>query len=196
MDRKYSLTLIGELERHPPLTKEMLDELKIFKALDSTDTPKSKRFYRRVEGDTLIRIPDNATDLDYYFLLRRILNNELAAEYVKKGYQQSQTKEAWGKLARSAGIYDSDALTRRLRVDPEMLKMMSQAAKQGQSFSLLGALESADKLSTKISKRPIVIIPGADIGKLVEWETANTHYFTQVSDKGTREIPREQYFRP
>ena len=70
---------------------------------------------------------------------------------------------------------------------------MDKAAKSGYPLSLLAALETRDKLSKKISKRPIVVIPGADISKVVDWEIANMDYGLQAGRK-VQAITKEQYF--
>lgn len=192
MNRKSTITLVKALGNHPPLTTGVLDELYLFRVLDSTKVPASRRFYQEI-GDNTTQISDPATDLKYYLLLRRILRNDVATQYIRQGYKLPALKKEWKRIADVLGVYDSDVVTRQLRTDPEMLEAMAKAHQDGHLYSLLAALETRDNLSNKIAKRPIIVVVGADLTKLVEWEVAHTKHYIQ-KDTQLQEISKEQYF--
>lgn len=188
MDRNLAEKLVTELGKHPPLTTRVLsDENYFIDLLVSTEVPVSNRFYEEVKPNHKI-IEDPANDQTHFLSLRRILRNNLA-----ENYKLSKTKKVYEALASILGLYDSDVLTRKLRANGEMAKMMSQSE---HPYSLLAKLETFDDFSGKFAIRPIVIIPYIiDLPKILAWEEANTNYGQRGLFGGDRRISRSHYLR-
>ena len=188
MDRNLAEKLVAELEKHPPLTPNVLPDRAYFiDLLASTDIPPSKRFYEEVKPNQR-RILDTAANQNHFLSIRRVLRNSLA-----RNYQLSKIKESYESLISALNVHDSDVWVRKLRADRDIVRMMVQS---GQPYSLVGKLETFDELSRKVATRPLVIIPYAqDLSKILEWEDANTIYGKE-SSLGTRKISRRQYLKP
>ena len=195
MDRQRAIDLTKELQRHPILINAPLDWSDIFNFLEKTGIKPSRRFAKRVEEREYLldRTPDYQTNV---LMLRRVLRNENATKYLRESYKSGPHKNSWGVLASGLGIYDSDVFTRKLMEDPQMLEMMAKAYELGHPHSILGKVTTTDRDSVKIVTRPIIIIPSADIEKIVEWELANRVYGLRNSSEKVKEISREQYYKP
>ena len=187
MDRNLAERLIAELEKHPPLSPNVLPDRDYFiNLLSSTDVPPSERFYEEVKPNQR-HIPDSATNQNHFLSIRRVLRNDLA-----RSYQLTKTKKIYETLASTSGIHDSDIWTRKLRTDMDLVQIMVQC---GQQYSLLAKLETFDEFSKKVATRPLVIIPDAqDLSKILEWEVANTDYGKEGL-LGIRRISKGQYFK-
>ena len=170
MERYLAEILIGGLESHPPLTPGILADKNYFvNLLVSTQLKPSRRFYEEVGSNEAV-IQNPAMDLTHYVSIKRVLRNRLAKEY-----KLSWLKARYEAAASAFGIYDSDALTRKLRIGEDIVRMMAEAAQSGQPYSLLGKLETVDGILEKISRRPLVIIPNVgDLSRILAWEDANT----------------------
>lgn len=190
MDRKVVERLIAELEIHPPLTPIVLSNKSyLLDLLISTDMPVSRRFYEEVAPNQ-VSIQDDATSQYHSFSIRRVLRNNQA-----RGYRLSGLKRLYEGALGAFGIHDSDVLTRRLRGDRDLVRMMTEAAQHGQPHSLLAKFETFDELSRKVATRPLVIIPDASPERISSWETANTTYGRDTSH-GMVKISGRQYFKP
>ena len=189
MDRSLAEKLVAELERHPPLTYTVLEGRrdKLIDALAATDVPPSKRFYEEVKPNQEI-IHDSAMDQTHFLSIRRVLRNDLVRDY-----RLSKIKEIYEAVASISGLYDSDALTRKLRASNEIVNIIAQSESP---FSLLAKLETSDNFSGKFAVRPLVIIPNvADLSKILEWEDANTKYVQKGLFGTSSKISREKYLK-
>ena len=193
MDINLAELLVRELEKHPPLSPILLqDRNYIIDLLASTDVlGSSTRFYEIIRGKE-IKFRDKAHQQTYVVALTRILRNNLAAEYLERGYEPSTMNIAWEKIAPYFWIYDSNIFTRKLMESPEMLKIMSDS---GQPFSLLGRLKILDWLSNKMSEMPILVVHGADLDKVRDWEIKSSEYGRRKFGLTTK-IGEEEYFSP
>jgi len=166
MDKTIAENLIVELSKHPRIIP--LDKDFFIKILISMDVPESSRFYENLpDKEQTLQDGDNF----YLLSLRRILRNNNAQDY-----KMSKWKNIYKSIISSSGAYSSDVLTRNLRADKDLVKIMSECE---QPFSLLGKFKSYDinnsynGISTII--RPILVIPGA-MDSVLKWEEANIIY--------------------
>jgi hypothetical protein len=98
--------------------------------------------------------------------------------YNAKNAQLSGGKKALNSVIAALGIYSSDALTREILSDSELVALMDASTLP---FSLLWKFETYDSSNpNKILYRktqPILIIPGvADWRPIARWEQENTTY--------------------
>lgn len=190
MDRNVAEKLAADLERHTPLTPNLLPNKNYFlDLLISTDMSVSRRFYEEVAPNQVF-IPDNATSQHHSLSIRRVLRNNQARDY-----QLSRLKGLYEAASAALGIRDSDILTRRLRMDGSLARLMAEAALHGQPYSLLAKLETFDELSRKMVTRPLVIIPDSAPERVSSWENANTVYGRDTSH-GMVKIRKGQYLKP
>ena len=188
MDKKVAEKLVDELERQHraiPIDKGMfIDILMSFPIL------KSSRFYEE--------LPDKQQLIEesgryHYFSLRRVLRNKNA-----KNYRLSRAKQAYEALASTLGIYSSDVLSRKLRADKELVKMI---ADNENPYSLLGKFKTYDfdnpDETLFIMTKPVLAIPDAkNIAKISDWEEANTIYEKEVGIffRHPKIIKSQEYF--
>ncbi|MFH1073074.1 MAG: hypothetical protein V1743_06620, partial [Nanoarchaeota archaeon] len=131
MDKRVAQFLCDELSRHPKIIKP--DTALFLDLLIAADIPESKRFYEILpEHAQLVQ----ETDQYFYLSLRRILRNKNARNYHLHGW-----KKAYETGASALRMYSSDALTRNLRTDEDIVELMATCE---QPFSLLGKFETYD----------------------------------------------------
>lgn len=188
MDIKVAEKLISEMRKHSHLVS--LDKGLFLDLLVSTHIQDSSKFYEA--------LPDNQqeiqeTDHFHIFSLRRVLRNRNA-----RGYRLSQWKKMYEAILSSFGIYSSDALTRNLRANANLIEMMASCE---EPFSLLGKLQTFDYNNPNevfVVTRPVLIIPGAEnIEQIRDWEKANTIYEREKRFLGfpiQKRICPEEYF--
>ncbi len=190
MDRKIAETLVDELGRHGSLVT--LDSELFLNELVSADVPESSKFYEVLPGKRQLV---EETGRNHYLSLRRVLRNRNARDY-----QLSQWKKAYETIASAFGVYSSDALSRNLRVDGNLVEIMSRSE---QPFSLLGKFQSYDFDNPNdilfVITRPVLVIPGAkDMKPIHDWEEANTTYEKEVRFMGLfptqKRIKPQEYF--
>lgn len=170
MDGKEAESLVGTLEDHirdssqnlfpvPELSPETKKEL--ISILVRTKVSESSRFYEPIKDQG--RFLDAAET--YRLTFRRVLRNGKARDY-----QLSWWKKVWENVASHPipnyffRIYDSDIVTRRLRVDKEVVRMMTESAENGHPHSLLCKLKIYDDNygGPKIQTSELLLIPGVE----------------------------------
>lgn len=188
MDIKIAESLLSELGRHSGIVTP--DRRLFLDILVSTDVPESSRFY---EG-----LPDKQQLVQetgrYHFLsLRRVLRNRNA-----RSYQLSQWKKAYESITSVFGAYSSDALSRNLRTNRDLVEMMAECR---EPFSLLGKFQTYDfdnpDETLYMVTQPVLVIPGAkDTKSICDWETANTIYEKEVGLflRHPKRISPQKYF--
>lgn len=189
MDEGVAETLVGELVRHSGIIT--LDKNLFLDLLVSTDVQESSRFYEALPDQ---QQPVQETNRCHYLSLRRILRNGNA-----RNYQISRWKKAYEAFASVLGVYSSDALSRSLRANKDLIEMIAGC---DCPFSLLGKLQTYDFDNSDqtlfIITRPILIIPNAsNIKPIINWEKANTTYEKEASlffFKRQRRIRSQEYF--
>ena len=189
MNLSISRRLVNDLSRHPPLTPEIdwVDWEGLVRLLELTYVPISKRFYEGVAANTQ-RIPDSANSQYHTLSIRRVLRNENVADAAE--YSLAWHKRLYHAAAAKLGIYDSEIFARNLRSSPELVQMMSAAASSGQPHSLLARLDTFDEIDGKTSSMPIVVIPEADIARVIEWERSMIRFNTPSETSQVRQPSR------
>ncbi len=171
MDRGEAEVLVEGLRKRPEF--DSLDSGLFTDALESTEVPPSSRFYEETPD---VQHTMRDSDRVQFLSVRRVLRNENA-----RNYQLSLLKRGFEAAASALRVYSSDALTRRLRADNDLVKIMAEC---WHPFSLLGKLQTYDYSnpdSAVITTKPILIIPDAgDIETILRWEDANTTYEKEV----------------
>jgi len=176
MKRKLAERLVNGLEEHPNIIRP--DREKFIDILEKTNVPESERFYEHISG---AEQPLPQYNRCYSLSLTRILRNRQAEEE----YQIPILKEIYDifiSTLRRIGdgkirIYDSNALSRKIRTDIDLVKMMT---KSNHPYSLLGKFETRDRDfknpdKSLIETRPVLVIPGAkNIEYILDWEKAHT----------------------
>jgi hypothetical protein len=188
MDEKMAMLLLGKLEERLkcfgiieltgslPKKKEFLNLLTA-----ATITPSSLKFY-----DELPELPENDQCLvqqnssNYsYISLRRVLNNARA-----ESYQLSRWKQVWEAFIFRWGIYSSDVLTRKLRVNKYLTQVLINSK---HPFSLLCKLKTFEVNHPDerlyVTERPILVIPDLlsdHTIKILSWEIRHTIYKKEV----------------
>ena len=193
MEPNHALNLIEAFEKHPVISGLGEQDKKFFlERLIVTPIPESSRFYTELSN-----MPEEArlvrkTDDDYSHLsIRRVLRNGKA-----QGYDISCMKALWNDFLTEQGVFGSNVLTRKLRENDKIVKMMSASRNP---HSLLAKYVTHSNTSNTdrplvSSIRPIVVIPGAnDVNEIIQWELANTIY---RKEQGLLSIPirREEYY--
>lgn len=181
MEQNIVQTLMNSIREHKTITPGLLQDehlAKLEQALMYTVVPESRRFYEELKSPEIVR-PDTANSLTYTFSLRRVLRNGQAELYAP-----SLPKRLWGVLTSKVGIYDSNTLTRSLRSDEDIVRMMRES---GETHSLLGRLDILNEISGSVQWRPLLMIPHAqEITKVLSWEEANTQHFDEFYRKITK----------
>ncbi len=184
LDRAAIETLAYGLEKHPGLIP--LDRARIVATLDQAYVPDTSRFHEIV--------PENWQSLEesdryHRFSLRRILRNKNA-----RVYDPNLLKLTYATVISVFGGYSSDDMARRLRMDEHLARMMID---NDHPFSLLAKQETVDFTDHEavyISKRPVLVIPGADMERVLKWESENTVYETEVGIfRRPKRIPPQRY---
>ncbi len=186
MDEVLAKRLADELERHPRITPP--DTKMFFEVLANASIPDTSRFYEELPENRQVT---EELDLFHQFSLRRVLRNDNASLIRVSGL-----KKVYETVARAFGIYSSDIMSRKLRENADLVEMMKSA---DHPFSLLGKFETYDHERPDeryVVTRPVLVIPGADMDKLLEWESANTTYEREVGVivKHFKKITPQQYF--
>lgn len=203
MERGPLIYLLDTIGKHPELSHLMdSKEAKghFFRLLNPIEVKPSRRFYKPVEGNEypLVAEPDKPRIVSVDMVLR----NQVAESYPKSGYNPSIVKKMIAQLIEGNRAYYPVMLSRMLRADPAILAMLVKASKDlvsrsvsdSPSYSLLGRIDTFDQSKTKIERRPVALIPGADMDKIIEWETANKQYLLKEPSGRVIPITREQYF--
>ena len=168
MGRQAAESLVDEIQRHsgiiPPDRDMCLD------ALLSARIPSRSRFYATLpykvqwldEGDRV-----------HHFSLRRLLRNDGAMDYHNDWLKWML--EIAGAASEFFGAYSSNGMVRKIRKEPELLRMMSEST---HPFSLLCRMDTYDHSGYDANvneTRPVLVIPGAKYPeKIAAWENANT----------------------
>ncbi|MBS3096111.1 hypothetical protein J4480_01580 [Candidatus Woesearchaeota archaeon] len=180
MERNIAELLVKELEHHPPLTPNNLSAHRryLIDLLASTDAKPSTRFYEEIKPNG-IQIRGNDENQVHVLSIGRILINPQA-----KDYELSSIKSLYEAMVSVFGIYDSDSLTRRLRMDKGIVEIMNSSPHE---FSLLGKLESYEDFSRKVMSMPILMIPGVqNLPQIKSWEYQNSipkeHPFEKIGE--------------
>ncbi|MEK6842782.1 MAG: hypothetical protein AABX84_03115, partial [Nanoarchaeota archaeon] len=151
MDKSIVETLINELSRHAPFSS--IEKGMFLDVLLNLDVPESSKFYQDIpENEQLL----NDGGRYHYLSLRRVLRNRNAANY-----QLSRTKKLWEMGMSMLKVYNSNVLTRRARIDGNIVDLMTRCIFP---FSLLGKFDTyepnePDKPLLHI-RRPVLVIPG------------------------------------
>lgn len=170
MERENAERLIEELIKRPGLREFNAD--KFANLLISLEMPESSRFHEEISDEKQYFFEYGKSHCLY---LRRLLRNGNAS-----GYKLSKPKEIFERLASKFGVYDSDALTRKLRRNQDIVNLMVQSAEHGNPFSMLARFDTAEyEIPGKESetKRPVLVILGltdAEKTPIYEWESENT----------------------
>ncbi|MEK6800765.1 MAG: hypothetical protein AABY05_02430 [Nanoarchaeota archaeon] len=187
MDEEIAKKLLDELGKHRSIVRP--NNQLFLDILLSTDVSESSRFHEALP-DRQQRVEENGF---YYSLsLRRILRNKNA-----QNYQPLLWKKAGGSIASALGFYSSDALSRNLRANKDLVKMMMECQ---EPFSLLGKFQTYDDENPEgilfAATRPILIIPDSkDMQQIYDWEEKNTTYEKEVGFllRHSKRIGREEY---
>lgn len=169
MDRNLADKLVGQLERHPKLEWWVLTKrVELVEILASTEVPpQSQRFHETIK-DNLQILDEDGSDVSAHLSLRRVLRNNRASEY-----RLSYIKYLYESAVASLGIYDSDVITRKLRLDKEIVRMMAESK---EPFSLLGRLTIDNSYKKTQEDGPILLIPDAEYSpRILNFEEANTY---------------------
>lgn len=169
MNSLTGAALAEEIRAHTGLALAQGQVGNLLALLRNIEMPESSRFYESFPTNSE-GVPDSGRQ--HYFSLRRGLRNGNALTSSvpewKKGIQ---------KLISLTSRYSSSALTRDLRLDEEILKMMYECP---EPFSLLGKLRTVDYEKSHnifIITRPVLIIPGQASSPVVSaWEDSHTIY--------------------
>lgn len=190
MDRGVATELVDSFEQHFLIAQPNKD-LFLEKLVDCHVLPHSSRFYEELSEYRQV-IPDS--DGRYHELsLRRVLRNGNA-----ENYKLSGIKKVYGGVLAALGIYSSDDLTRKIRSEPELVKLMADCELP---FSLLGKFETWDSSNKEermfVRRRPVLVIPGAHNDPAVDgWEIANTIYEMESRIFRTmKQISKERYLQ-
>lgn len=170
MEKDIAEILVEELSKHErafPVDKKFF-----MGTLTKADVPDSSRFYEE--------LPYEAQSVDdqeimHSLSLRRVLRNRNAEDY-----QLSPFKRAFEAVTSAFNIYSSDVLSRSMRSDKDIVRLMSECS---QPYSLLAKFRSydySDHENPKIEVSPVLIIPGADRTAIDRWEDSNTQYLREA----------------
>ncbi len=190
MDEEVAESLISEFERHSGIIRPDRDFF--LNILLSADVPGSSRFYEVLPGNGQLL---EEFSCHHYLSLRRVLKNKNA-----KNYSLSKWKSIYGTIASELGIFSSDALSRKIRTNKDLMNIM---AKCEHPFSLLGKLQTwhyqnarGESFSTT---KPILVIPKSEnISKILDWEEKNTTYRKEIGSfflRYQKRIKPEEYFQ-
>lgn len=175
MNEDLTNILIEELLQNPGIkaVHNFTPKIYLFKEVLMSDiSEQSERFYEKLphKSQTLVE-----SEMRYYSLsLRRLLRNRNA-----KDFELTPTKAAYERLLSKLGIYSSDAMTRSLRLDQDIVNMMSACE---HPFSVLGKLQTYEIGRENVllrRTRPILLIADSgrgDRARIESWETANQKY--------------------
>lgn len=172
MDNVIAEKLLDALKRRPEIVTP--DSKLFLEMLVSTNVPESSRFYEVLpDREQVVQ----ETNRYHRLSLRRVLRNKNA-----RAYQLGAWKRVVQEAISILGIYSSDALTRNLRANKELVGIMGECEAP---FSLLGKFQTYDfdnpDETLFIITRPVLIIPGAkDTVKIHDWESVNTTYEKEV----------------
>ena len=194
MDILVAAQLVGELRKHRSIPALSTDKgLSLLDLLTSANIPESSRFYEELpRNEQLIEENDRRY---HYFSLRRILRNNVAT-----GYCHSAAKRTWVGFIGLVGSFSSNVLTRGIRADRNLVRMMAESV---HPFSLLGKLETYDHGNPKdrlfVITRPILVVPKAtspkDKNAIADCEEENTMYAEErgILLRHPRRISPEEY---
>ncbi len=183
MDGKIANKLVSELRRHGGLI--IPDEKLFLELLTSTDVPESSRFYEKLPDREQL---SEGTGYYHYLSLRKVLRNRNAGRY-----KLPQWKKAYETMMSTFGVYSSDILSRNLRANDKLMKIMMEC---GEPFSLLGKFKTYEFNNPReelfIINRPVLVIPGVrDMTQIDNWEKRNTTYKKETRVIGLFPIERK-----
>ena len=178
MDRDIAVELVDGLVRHPHAVVRDADELVDF--LEAIEVPESSRFYHTLPGN---KQPGDGSDRLFELSLRRLYRNEHALDQ-----QLLEWKRVLGQSVLGLGVYSSNMMSRLARDDEEIAKMMKESPLP---YTLAAKAKATDLDETLLStKRTILIIPGADIEIVRNWEEQHIQYFA-----GLQPISQQTYLK-
>lgn len=168
IDRAAAESLVDEIQRHPGIIAP--DREMCIGTLLAANIPSRSRFYEMLPYE---KQEIKESDRTHYFSLRRILRNDGAMDYhndwVRWAIEKAGAAVSW------LGMYSSNDMVRRIRQDPELLRMMAESP---HPFSLLCRMDTYGHSRPDYNlhaRKPVLVIPGAkDIDRIVAWESANT----------------------
>lgn len=178
MNPRIAERLFEQLQRHSRIINP--EKETFLKLLTETEVSESSMFYE--ELPTTEQILNEPSGERYFTLsLRRIIRNMNARESKLTGI-----KKIGSKIGQGLYLYSSTDLTRKLREDKYLMKLMEESWERSRNpFSLLGKLEEFNwnnpqgALYRKTT--PILVIPEfVNNIKATEWEQDNAVYEKEV----------------
>ena len=150
------------IAQHPSLQFFDLNQQSLTRELAELDIQSSSKFYETIYVTSEVE-GDEAT---YTFTLARVLRNQNAGVY-----RPNFLKAAGLLVLEWGGWYSNTDMTRRARRSPELVEMMQSCPLL---YSFMGQLTETDKVTEKVTRTPILIIPAAeDMPAIIDWQEEN-----------------------
>ena len=175
MEIEHIGQFITGLKSHSGMAVNFKED-KVRKALEKIQMRDSSRFYEIIINDRQT-INEEFDDRYHYFYTSRVLRNKNASDY-----ELSTGKKLIMDLPGMVGlkVRSSTHASRRLRLNPEIVSVLTNAYENGHDFSLLGRLDTYDISRPEAiykKRRPFLIVPGeVNNPVILDWEDADTKY--------------------
>ena len=169
MDIRLAERLVDELEHHPPLTPEIIENRTALVSLLQASSIRKVGYYKGTIKLIKTRIEDFANAQSYELSPRRLLRNSSIS------YIEPATIDRFFEILYDIfGVHNSDIWVERLRSDESLLKLMHASS---HPYSLLAKFTSYDYLKDDMVVRPLLVIPEVkDKDAVYRWEDANTYH--------------------